>query len=485
LKSPVIHLLIAALLFLSAGCSSYQPTKNIWKSTKSFWNSYVSPPASVDYGDKPNLGPLATALSSSMLGVDMELTKFERIMQNADKPPTRAWISSLLTTFPWLEGFAGVKYDGTILGTEPAVPLKKLDYNYLLYEDKRQNSRALRGDVQQTPAGPEVIVATPIYDSTDFLGLVAANFDMRTLMTYSSGAENIVVLTPFALLWPGKYDYASTPLSQVDWGETVIQSSQGTCTNATGTFYYIVRYLANLPLIFAVPASGEFPNGNGDVNQGLQFFPEREKLPPPPMPERKPREDAMAPPAPEPPAPVVMPAEPPARQAGRPVPPAVQPSGRSTREIEPGSRDSMLLRKQAPARRKMEERELGEGAPEPLPEAPPETPQESQRRRPAPRTEMPSTAPERLPPPPPLQRPSPFGPADGQQEPPRQESPKRTQEQPAEQSEKPKETPKQPTLLPSGRPSPFGPSDAPSLSKDFQGGEKPAQKGQSEDSGNQ
>ena len=30
-----------------AGCSSYQPTKNVWKGTKDVWYTYVSPPASV------------------------------------------------------------------------------------------------------------------------------------------------------------------------------------------------------------------------------------------------------------------------------------------------------------------------------------------------------------------------------------------------------------------------------------------------------
>ncbi|MCI7506855.1 hypothetical protein, partial [Desulfovibrio piger] len=90
---------------------------------------------------------------------------------------------------------------------------------------------------------------------------------------------------------------AATPLASVNWEETVTKSSSGTCTNATGSFYYMVRYLGNLPLVFAVPESGTFPQGNGSVDQGLKFFPkEREKLPPPPMPERK-KDDAKTTPA--------------------------------------------------------------------------------------------------------------------------------------------------------------------------------------------
>ena len=269
-----------------AGCSSYQPTKNVWKGTKDVWYTYVSPPASVDYGEKGDLSPRALALTNCMMGLDVELGRFERTMINADKPPTRQWMDSLFAAHPWLDGFAGVKYDGTLLGQEPANPLKQLDFIPLLYEDKKQGSRALRAGVQQTPMGPEVMLAAPLYDGVDFLGIVVAYFDMRNLVQYSGNPQDMVILSPQALLWPGKYDYAATPLASVNWEEAVTKSSSGTCTNATGSFYYMVRYLGNLPLVFAVAESGTFPQGNGSVDQGLPFFP-KEKLPPPPMPERK------------------------------------------------------------------------------------------------------------------------------------------------------------------------------------------------------
>ena len=58
LKSYVRYLfLLAFAASLVTGCSSYQPTKNVWKSTKSLWNTYVSPPATVDFEEKGNLSP--------------------------------------------------------------------------------------------------------------------------------------------------------------------------------------------------------------------------------------------------------------------------------------------------------------------------------------------------------------------------------------------------------------------------------------------
>ena len=341
--------MLAAAAFLISGCSSYQPTKNAWKSTKGFWNTYVSPPASVDYDEKGELSPQALALTHSMMGIDIELSRLERVMMNADKPPTRDWIVSFFSNFPWVSGFAGVKYDGTILGQEPATPMKQLDFIPLLYEDKKQNSRALRADVQPSPLGPEILLAAPLYDGVDFLGVVATYFDMRALMQYSENSKNVVILSPNALLWPGKYDFAATPLAGVNWDEVVTKSSSGTCTNVNGTFYYMVRYLGNLPLIFAVAEKGTFPEGDGNVAQGLAFFPkEREKLPPPPQPERKRKTldgpDAVAMPTP---ADAVSPLGQPAQGAAG-----------ASHDIQPGSGDSVLLKNKRAEKAKVQERQL-------------------------------------------------------------------------------------------------------------------------------
>lgn len=489
-------LVLLAAAFL-CGCNAYQPTKNVWKTTKGLWNTYVSPPASVDYEEKGDLPPQALTLSTSMIGIDVELGKLERVMQNADKPPTREWLNNLFASFPWLSGFAGVKYDGTILGQEPANALKELDFIPLLYEDKKQNSRALRADVQPSPLGPEVMLATPLYDGVDFLGIVVAYFDIRALMHYSEHPQDMVVLSPSALLWPGKYEFAATPLAALDWGEIVKHSSAGTCTNATGSFFYLVRYLGNLPLIFAVPEKGQFPEGNGDVQQGAQFFPqEREKLPPPPMPERANKVDGAVPsfgtageeaplsgaalegasPAPSPADAVSG-----ANGAGQPA--------RSANEIDPGSRDSVLLKGKAKERQRVQERQLeGENVPVERVQRPrrPVAPKKPRQQAPAldliPDADMPAL---------PGGRPSPFGPREEQAAPARpspfgpkesaapeeaaQTAPatRETPQAPAGEETRPQEaapepapeaaTPaeeapaREPATLPGGRPSPFGP----------------------------
>lgn len=487
-----IYLLVAFPLVF--GCSSFQPTKNVWKGTKDLWATYVSPPASVDYEEKGDLPPEALALSTAMMGIDVELGKLERVMSNADRPPTMEWLRRLFETFPWITGFAGVKYDGTILGQEPPDSMKSLDFNYLLYEDKLQKSRALRTDVQPSPLGPEIMLATPLYDGVDFLGIVVAYFDMRQLMGFSRHPEDLVVLCPTALLWPGKYNFASTPLAGVDWAKVVKESSAGVCTNANGSFVYMVRYLGNLPMVFAVPEKGNFQEGSGDISQGFAFFPkEREKMAPPPVPEGRKQKEASAIAAfgksedeellsSEPGEPVLPEDTAPApAQASAPARPE---SG----VIQPGSRESVLLRgKQKAQGRQIEERELeGENVPvervqrqrrprAPEPEAPPQPalgllPDEEGPTltggRPSPFGPREEAQPV---------RPSPFGPRPAQESavmPSQREAtpvPETTPPSPAQPQESatpdsgnpgvsaPAEQPEAPPMLPGGRPSPFGP----------------------------
>lgn len=459
-------LLFAALSF---GCSSYQPTKNVWKGTKNLWYTYVSPPASVDYDDKGTLSPRALALTNSMMGIDVELGKLERVMLNADKPPTREWMTSFFSSFPWMSGFAGVKYDGTILGREPASSMKELDFIPLLYEDSKQNSRALRGDVQSTPLGPEVLLATPLYDGVDFLGIVVAHFDFRALLQYSQSPQNIVVLSPYALLWPGDYDFASTPLAGINWSEAVTKSSSGTCSNANGSFFYMVRYLGNLPLVFAVAENDNFPKGDGSLEQGLAFFPgERENLPPPPMPERKDSKTVQNMPSFE------------AQQSAEQLQQNAAPARHdAATDIQPGNQGSVLMQQKRPTRKSnVQERQLdGENIEvervQPVrkrkvvnksdtkPSAGESRSNNSDSVLPA---ERPSPfGPRENVAPPSIKMPSPFGPADSREKSAeRPSSPDASKAEPSsggQEVERTKEgsqvTP--PATLPGGRPSPFGP----------------------------
>ncbi len=257
-RNFICFIVLLCFSIACVGCSSNQTIKDAWQGTKSFWYSNVSVPASIDYDDTGDLNAYEQSLAKNMLGIDDQLTKLEKVMNNADKLPTQQWIQRLFAMFPWIDGFSGIREDGVIIGQAPGTPMKPLDFTPLLLEDTQQNFRALRANVQDTPMGPEVFLAAPLYDAHVFLGVVSVYFDMRALLKFAAEPENIVIFSPQAVLWSGKYDFASTPMAGVEWHNVTFQESSGTVSNPNGKFYWKLRYLANQPIIFAVAMQGSF-----------------------------------------------------------------------------------------------------------------------------------------------------------------------------------------------------------------------------------
>ena len=238
-----------------------------WKSTKAFYGEYINPPATVDYEDKGVLNDAETMLASRMVGIDIQLEQLERYLQNADKPPTGESVAVLFHRFPWLSGLAAVDASGAVLAQEPPVPMKELDFAKMLEQKPCGNElRGIRGLVEDSPLGAEVMVGVPIYAGPEMLGVLVSHFDMRSLLTYTSGAEDLVVIAPQGVLWPGRFVMDETPLSGQKWEELTAGTTQGTVSNKNGSFLWIVRFLGAQPIIFATPSEGHFPENAGQLD---------------------------------------------------------------------------------------------------------------------------------------------------------------------------------------------------------------------------
>jgi len=243
------------VLLASTGCSTNQTVKNTWKGTKGFWYSYVNVPAAIDYDDKGKMPDYETLFSKAMMGIDLQLLALERTMQNADKPPTPEWLNTFFTQFPWIDGITGLDGGGGIVG-EAGRNLKTFDYSPLLEKDPKQNLHALRGHVQDADNDPKVLLAVPLYDGPDFLGLVAAYFEMRSLMRYSEAPERLIITSPDGMLWSGA---SAGTLPNADWKKVLRGSAGGTISDSSGTYQWVSRFLGNYPLVFAMQktASGK------------------------------------------------------------------------------------------------------------------------------------------------------------------------------------------------------------------------------------
>ena len=246
---PTNRIIFCLLLIfvLSAGCSSNQSVKNTWKGTKKVWYSYVNVPASINYGDTGKMPEYETLFSRAMMGIDVQLLALERTMQNADKPPTPEWLNTFFTRFPWVDGVIGLNGKGDIVGQAGRTE-KNFDFSPLLESDPKQNLHALRGYVQDSGSGPEVLLAVPLYDGPDFLGIVVAYFEMRSLMRYSDAPEILTITSPDGLLWSGS---SAGSLPNADWGTIIRKNATGSISDGSGSYQWVSRFLGNYPLVFA------------------------------------------------------------------------------------------------------------------------------------------------------------------------------------------------------------------------------------------
>ena len=255
LSTSLSTALLAGSLVALGGCSSLDDS---WKSTKEFYRTYINAPATINYEEQGTLSDAEVALASRMVGIDIQLEQLERFLQNADRPPSPEVVSVFFQRFPWISGLAAVDTSGVVLAQEPAYSMKQLDFSALVAQEARKGEmRGIRGLVEETALGAEVLAGVPVYADADLKGFFVAHFDMRALLSYTSGADDLIVVSPQGVLWSGRFSVENTPLAGQDWASLAKKSTQGVLSNAEGEFIWISRYIGKQPLIFATPVKGQ------------------------------------------------------------------------------------------------------------------------------------------------------------------------------------------------------------------------------------
>lgn len=246
-------ILTALILLVVSGCTSRQDVKETWKFTTRQYRTYLNTPAYLDLEDRGSAEDYELVLSDAVLGIDVQLEKLVRAMENSGKNIGPEWVMSMMQRFPWLTGMALVDNNGTMLSRYPEFFSKEFSVTPLLEEDNKQSFAALRAYVQPTPLGYEVYVASPIYINQEFRGMVVAHFDPRSLLSNAVDPGNFMIASPEGVLWAGNFDEASTPVGQAKWGEMVQNDSSGFIGSGGKEFFWLSRYLGNLPLVYALP----------------------------------------------------------------------------------------------------------------------------------------------------------------------------------------------------------------------------------------
>ncbi len=255
-----------AMLVLVTGCRPPQTVKNALKDTRSYYRAYLNTPATLDLDNKGGCEEYEVALGAAVSEFDFQLRELERVLQNSDRNPDPAWVGKITKRFPWLAGVALADNTGEARAKVPVDYPKPFEVTALTKVDTKQHLKDLRAFVQEDPLGPEIYIGNPVYSGSDFKGVVVVHFDPRTLIARTTDPGKFMIASPQGVLWPGLYEPASTPVAAVKWGEVVKDSSYGTISNANGTFYWVARYVGNLPLIYAIKVKGEFPQNTDNLS---------------------------------------------------------------------------------------------------------------------------------------------------------------------------------------------------------------------------
>ncbi|MDR1359703.1 MAG: hypothetical protein LBJ82_01880, partial [Deltaproteobacteria bacterium] len=248
----VILVLLVACALPGFGCTYNQHLKDAWKYSNRQFRAYVNTPAVIDMEATGDCEAYELALGESVLTMDDQLQRFVRAMENGDRNPDQNWVLGIMRRFPWLSGVALVDAAGQPLARYPEYFIKEFDVTPLLEADPKQNLSALRAYVQQSPFGPEVYLAHPVFSNGDLRGLVVAYFDPRALAGLSEEADQFMLASPAGVIWGGQFDAANTPVGQVDWEEMLARRSRGLLGSSENRFFWTTRYVGNMPLVYAI-----------------------------------------------------------------------------------------------------------------------------------------------------------------------------------------------------------------------------------------
>lgn len=263
------HILIGACAVLALSACG-QTSKNYWKTVKGYYHGYVNKPATLDMDDMGVYSPGEGVLAETVPPLERVFEQFKRSLFSLDKAPSDAWMHTFVSRFPWIDGVALVDKEGNIQHRWPTVSVK--EYNFAFLKDSKVNPRVrhLVGYAEETPLGPEVYVATQIVDQGQPSGFFVVYFDPRSLFGHVQNSSEFMVAAPGALLWPGKFDAPTTPVATANWA-SLTSSTSGTVSNATGEFVWYSYYLGTLPLVFAAPNKGDFPEVPGQMEMLSSF----------------------------------------------------------------------------------------------------------------------------------------------------------------------------------------------------------------------
>ncbi len=248
---------VGAVMLLSA-CGDIRDSKTV-RASEDFYFTYINRPKVMHLEDADTLKHWEENLSTRFVLLDKELTELTRSMDSILDPSNPNTVAALLQTYPWLSNAMVLDNTGLIMAAIPASVPAFVDFSYLnSIEDIK--SRDVYGSVVSYENQNYMLVARPYVRNGTLIGYLAVTFDPRALLPLIGDAGSTFISTIDTVLWSGDIYLPDTPIGAESWQQRIDKESFGVLDFGGQKAAWVVRYYANMPLIYGAVVDAYEPS---------------------------------------------------------------------------------------------------------------------------------------------------------------------------------------------------------------------------------
>lgn len=273
--------------------------KNTVRDGTQMWKDLVEPSPELEL-DLTAFGEAEERKLAALLKpVDEQVYQLTVYMDGENKLPPESWFRRLFERFSWISGVMVLDKNGNVQFQHPMDFSKPVDTAALIalgdpseedvekaaeraeelaeeredaLEDAGENAtlpevpdvsakpwkdHALRAMSGDSPLGPEVYLAQPLFRDNEFEGLVVVHFDPRNLLKFCPTPDELMIMTQEHVIWTSKYHDAASTMATLPWQEILAREVFGNVRVHDRYYYWLGRNVGKFSLIYATAVPGE------------------------------------------------------------------------------------------------------------------------------------------------------------------------------------------------------------------------------------
>ncbi len=197
-----------------------------------------------------DMDKLHLELTENIYPMDTQLSMLLRRLSVRDDYPTREWKENLVRDFPWLNGITVLDTENRVRSEYPEDGIKQLEYSPLFSRALELPLGQTMLEVEDTPLGPEILLAVAVYQDFETDGLTVVHFDPRSFVADSTNPDEIILVCREKVVWPGQYQELQEALEQVEWRELTRKKISGKIEVENSRFFWFARAVGEDWLIY-------------------------------------------------------------------------------------------------------------------------------------------------------------------------------------------------------------------------------------------